>query len=346
MHSRLNYRIRFFKTYNMLCVIMLLFTIVCLIPSLTFANETIRVLIVDAKNPILPEKNEKLEKMGMKKGEVGLYGKKYLGKLEVWKGKNGLYVINELPLEDYLKGVVAAEVGAKWEEEALKAQAVASRTYAVYQKQNNSKNTMLYHLTSSVLHQVYRGDMISDNIVKAVNATRGEILTYEGSPILAFYHSTSGGLTEDCSEVFGKSLPYLKPVETNSELSPFYIWEKRISASDIQKVLNIAQIKEISPYSQTVTNRVKDLKISTNNGEILYPAKDLRKNLGWDKLPSTLITDLTKDGDYFIFQGRGYGHGVGMCQWSAQQMAKEGKTYKEILSKFYPGAVLKSNADN
>lgn len=327
-------------------LVSLLSFLIAFSPMPSLATEIIRVLIVDAKNPVIPKKNEKIEKMGITKGEVGLYGKKYSGILEVWKGKNGLYVINELPLEDYLKGVVAAEVGSKWEDEALKAQAVASRTYALYQKNNNNMpNQMSYHLTSSVLHQVYRGDMISENIIKAVNSTNGEVLVYDGVPILAFYHSTSGGHTEDCSEVFGKDLPYLKPVETNSEISPFHVWEKRIPVLDIERAINIKQIKGISPASQTITNRVKDLRILTSNGERLYPAKDLRKNLGWDKLPSTMITELSKDDDYFIFQGKGYGHGVGMCQWSAQQMAKEGKSYKEILSKFYPGAILKSYAD-
>lgn len=335
------------KLFTNSIFLMIFVGLIVLSPTISIANEKIRVLIVDAKNPVLPQKNEKLVKMGVTKGEVGLHGRKYSGILEVWKGKSGLYVINELPMEDYLKGVVAAEVGAKWEEEALKAQAVASRTYALYQKRNNFNiyGQMSYHLTSSVLHQVYRGDMISENIIKAVNSTKGEILIYDGEPIVAFYHSTSGGLTEDCVEVFGKNFPYLRPVETNSELSPFYVWEKRIPLLDIEKAINIKNIKDISPASQTVTNRVKDLKIRTNNGEHLYPAKDLRKNLGWDKLPSTMITELIKDGDYFIFQGKGYGHGVGMCQWSAQQMAKEGKTYKEILAKFYPGATLINYAD-
>lgn len=313
--------------------------------SFSHAQETIRVLIVDPKNPVIPHKDEKVEKIGVNKGEVTFQGKKYSGILEVWRGKNGLYLINELPIEDYLKGVVAAEVGSKWEDEALKAQAVASRTYALYQKKNNTPNKMSYHLTSSVLHQVFRGDIISENIKKAVNETKGEILTYEGSPIIAFYHSTSVGQTEDCMEVFGKNLPYLKPVETNPDLSPYFVWEKRIPVLDIEKAVNLSKIKDITPHSQTVTNRVRDLKILTDNSEILYPAKDLRKNLGWDKLPSTMITDLSRDGDFFIIQGKGYGHGVGMCQWSAQQMAKEGKNYREILSKFYPGAIIKSNVD-
>ncbi len=332
------------KTNYVVFMVSFLLTII-ISTSFAYPQDTIRVLIVDAKNPVMPQKDEKVEKLRVTKGEVALHGTKYSGVLEIWKGKNGIYVINELPLEEYLKGVVAAEVVAKWEAEALKAQAVASRTYALYQKHNNKLNKMSYHLTSSVLHQVYRGDMISESIARAVNSTKGEILTYDGSPILAFYHSTSGGLTEDCSEVFGKNLPYLKPVETNSELSPLYVWEKRIPVSAIERAVNLDKIKEITPHTQTITNRVKDLKILTDYGESLYPAKDLRKNLGWDKLPSTMITELSKDGDYFIFQGRGYGHGVGMCQWSAQQMAKEGKSYKEILSKFYPGAVIRSNAD-
>ncbi|MCX8030052.1 MAG: SpoIID/LytB domain-containing protein [Thermodesulfovibrionales bacterium] len=324
-----------------LLIIFIYFTL--MLPPYVTATETIRVLIVDSKNPLLPQKNEKITKIGVTKGELNLHGKKYFGNFEVWKGENGLYVINELPLEDYLKGVVAAEVGSKWEEEALKAQAVASRTYALYQKKNNnSSGPLYYHLTSSVLHQVYRGELIPQQIINAVNATKGEILLYEGEPILAFYHSTSGGLTEDCVEVFGKDLPYLKPVETNSELSPFYIWEKKIHVNDIEKATNIKQIKEIFPASQTITNRVKDFKIITNNGEYLFPAKDLRKNIGWDKLPSTKITSLVKEGNYYIFQGKGYGHGVGMCQWTAQQMAKDGKNYREILSKFYPGTVIKS----
>ncbi|MCX7913878.1 MAG: SpoIID/LytB domain-containing protein [Thermodesulfovibrionales bacterium] len=326
-------------------IFILSFVMSIFISSKVDAEETIRVLIVEPTNPFLPDENENLQKLGVQRGEITLQGKKYSGLLEIWKGKKGLYVINELPLEEYLKGVVAGEMGSNWELEALKAQAVAARTYAMYQKLKNSKNS-LFHLTSSVLHQVYRGDTIKENIVKAVEATKGEILTYEGAPILALYHSTSADMTEECFEVFGKSFPYLKPVQTNSELSPFYMWERRISVIEIQRVLKTGEIKEIKAHSQTVTGRVKDLKISTNTNELLYPAKDLRKDLGWDKLPSTHITGIDRDGDYFLFQGKGYGHGVGMCQWSALQMAKDGKTYKEILAKFYPGALLQSSQSN
>ena len=310
----------------------------CLWPIASFAETTIRVLLMDNKNPKIPKKDEKVERLGNVKGEVLLSGLKYSGVIEVWKGNNGLYIVNEVSLEDYIKGVVVAEVGSSWDIEALKAQAVVSRTYALYQKMNNGK--MPYHLTSSVLHQVYKSGNVPESIARAVNETKGEILTYEGKPIVAYYHSTSGGMTEDPAEAFGKSYPYLKPVETSCELSPYFMWEKRIPVSDIEKASSSVQIKDIAIESYTVSNRARTLKIITESGEYSIPAKDLRKNLGWDKLPSTMITNIIRAEDVYIFEGKGYGHGVGMCQWTALDLAKKGMSYREIISKFYPGTII------
>jgi stage II sporulation protein D len=295
-------------------------------------------LLADGKNFKIPNKNERIEKFGNAKGDVLLNGLKYSGIIEAWKGENSLYIINEIPLEDYIKGVVAAEVGSRWDMEALKAQAVVARTFALYQKLNNGKKP--YHLTSSVLHQVYKGGSVHENISRAVNETKGEILTFEGKPIIAYYHSTSGGMTEDPSEVFGKSYPYLMPVETSSELSPYYMWEKRIPVSEIERASNISGIKDIAVESLTISNRVRNFKIIAESGEHIFPAKELRKNLGWDKLPSTMITNIAKSEEIYIFEGKGYGHGVGMCQWTALDMAKKGMNYREIISKFYPGTTI------
>ncbi|MEW5747057.1 MAG: SpoIID/LytB domain-containing protein [Nitrospirota bacterium] len=305
-----------------------------------FAAASIRVLLVDAKSPKIPFKDEKVEQLGTSMGEVVLNGTKYTGKLEVWKGTGGIYIINEIPLEEYIKGVVAAEVGNKWDTEALKAQAVVARTYALYQKANNGTGSLPYDITSSVLHQVFKGTGIPENIAKAVEETEGEILTYEGKPIIAFYHSTSGGMTEDPLEVFGKSYPYLKPVETSCELSPFFIWEKRIPVPDVEKAINISGIKDIVIDSYTDSNRVRDLRIITESGEHTMLGKEFRRSLGWDRLPSTMVTSLLRSGNQFIFEGKGYGHGVGMCQWSALEMAQAGKDYEEILCAFYPGTSL------
>lgn len=304
------------------------------------AETTIRVLLLNGKYSKIPHKDEKVEKIGNAHGEVFLGGIKYPGTVDVWRGENGLYIVNEVPLEDYVKGVVTSEVGSKWDMEALKAQAVVARTYALYQKQNNGANRISYHLTSSVLHQVYKGSNIPEAISKAVDVTRGEILVYDNVPILAYYHSTSGGMTEDPVEVFGRSYPYLKSIETNCELSPYYMWEKRIPIIDIEKANNISGLKDILIDSFTDSNRVKNFRIITETEEIVIAGKDFRRNLGWDKLPSTMITNLTRSGNFFIFEGKGYGHGVGMCQWTTLELAKQGKSYREILSTFYPGASL------
>lgn len=323
-----------------ICLFLLLPVSHFLLPAFSFAGSSIRVLLIDAKNPVLPQREEKAEQLGSTIGEVTISGLKYSGNLEVWKGERGMYIINELPLEDYIKGVVAAEVGNNWDQEALKAQAVAARTYALNQKLNNGVYKVPYHLSSSVLHQVYKGGAVPENIAKAVDATRGEVLMHEGKPIVAFYHSTSGGVTEDPLEVFGKSYPYLKSVETNCELSPYYMWEKRIPLADIERAVNIEGIKDIIIDSYTDSNRVRDMRIITETAEHTMLGREFRKSMGWDKLPSTLITDLIKDGSVYIFEGKGYGHGVGMCQWTALEMAKAGKEYKEILAAFYPGATL------
>jgi stage II sporulation protein D len=315
-----------------------LFSLFFFLSSITFAETTIRVLLNNGKEIKIPGRDEKIEKIGNSKGEVLLSGLNYSGNIEVWKGENGLYIVNEISLEDYIKGVVAAEVGNKWELEALKAQAVAARTYAVYQKIHNKKRP--YHITASVLDQVYKAGNISENIERAVMETKGEILTYEGEPIIAFYHSTSGGMTEDPAEVFGRSYPYLKPVETSCENSPYNLWERRIPLLEIEKASAINGIKEIYINETTASNRVRNLKIVTEKDEHIVIAKDLRKNLGWDRLPSTMITNITRDGDIFMIEGKGYGHGVGMCQWTALEMAKKGMNYREILSKFYPNTTI------
>ena len=300
---------------------------------------TIKVLILDENYSRIPGKNEQLEKIGDKmKGDLLVSGVHYTGAIEVWKGQNGLYVINEIPFEDYIKSVVLAEVGANWEMEALKAQAVVSRTYAVYQK--NANGNSYYHLTSSVLHQAYKGNSSDTRIAYAVEKTSGEVLTFNNKPIEAFYHSTAGDRTELPEEVFGKSYPYLKSVQASCEASPYWVWEKNIPISEIEKSLNISGIKGIKIKSYTATGRTKELEIDSESEQIAtIKSTELRRLLGWQKLPSTNFS-LVRDGASIIFEGKGYGHGVGLCQWSALEMAKKGKSYKEILSSFYQGTEI------
>lgn len=327
-------------------LLIILSAFLCLYPLVTDADTKIRILLLDEENPKIPQKGEEIEMISEVEGRVFLSNIKFKGIIRVWKGKNGLYIINEIPLEDYIKGVVVSEVGQRWDIEALKAQAIAARTFVLYHmvENANQKNKKIYDVTSSVLHQLYRDTTIPESIEIAVDLTKKEILTYDNKPIISYYHSTSVGLTEDPLEVFNKSYPYLKPVETICNLSPYCIWERNISIKDIENALNIKNIQDIEINSLTLSKRSRTLKILTSvNQEQIINTKDFRKNVGWDKIPSTMITNITKDdtNKSFIFSGKGYGHGVGMCQWSALEMAKEGKNYKEILSTFYPGTIIK-----
>lgn len=299
-------------------------------------------MIVDDAFQNVPKNGEKMEKMGRLGGDLLVNGTHYVGNIEVWKGQQGMYLINELPLEEYVKNVVNAEVSSNWDMEALKTQAVIARTYALYQK--NMNNNPHYDITSSVLHQVYKGSTIDARITYAVMNTEGEVLTYEGKLIEAFYHSTSGGKTEDPVEVFGKSYPYLKPVESDCEMSPYWIWERKIPLDEIGKSLSLSGIKEITISSYTSTGRVKTVEVVHNSGTTTLKATDLRKLLGWNRLPSTNFT-MTRDNDQIVFEGKGYGHGVGLCQWSALKMAQDGKSYKEILAFFYPGTTIQIYED-
>ncbi|MBI4709579.1 MAG: SpoIID/LytB domain-containing protein [Nitrospirae bacterium] len=263
----------------------------------------------------------------------------YNGTIDVRKDKNGLYFISEIPFEKYVEGVVASEIGKGWDIEAVKVQAVVARTYAAYYKAVNAGKD--YHLTSSVLSQVYKGENTDPWVAVAVKETEGEILTYEGKPIEAFYHSTAGGRTELPEEAWGKkkSYPYLKSVEYADESSPYFSWKRKFSLKEIEKALGIKEIKEVSVAAFTVTGRVKTLKITAENSVKEINAGDLRRLLGYKELPSTFFT-VKLFGKEVIFDGKGYGHGVGLSQWGAYEMAKQGKTYKEILTYFYPGSVL------
>ncbi|GAB4488284.1 MAG: SpoIID/LytB domain-containing protein [Thermodesulfovibrionales bacterium] len=306
-------------------------------PTTAAAATTIKVLILDDTFQSIPAKDEQLERMGRLRGDLLVNSTHYVGDIEVWRGKNGLYLINELPLEEYIKNVVNAEVGTNWDMEALKAQAVIARTYALYQKKQNTNPH--YDLTSSVLHQVYKGSTVDTRISYAVMNTEGEVLTFEGKLIEAFYHSTSGGMTEDPEEVFGKSIPYLKPVETKCETSPYWIWERRIPVEEIEKALGVTGFRELTIASFTKTKRVKTVTVAHAGGTLTIKATELRKLLGWSRLPSTNFS-VSRDNGTVVFDGKGYGHGVGLCQWSSLEMSRSGMNYRDILFYFYPGTVL------
>ncbi len=325
---------------------------------IVFAEDTVKILMHESpRDPLPSEQAERLESLT---GKVFFNGKSYSGSFEVLRDENGLYVVNNLPFGKYIEGVVASETGKDWEIEALKAQAVISRTYAIFNKNVNTENS--FHLTSSVLNQLYKGDNADPLITQAVQATEKEVLTYEGRPINALYHATCEGKTELPEEVWVESYPYIKSVECNGINAPYENWQKKFTFEQIGKAVGTDGIRDISIAAYTSTGRVKTLKITIAGANENNPpleqadkggfseqtieikATELRRKLGYKELPSTDFSITTAGAEAF-FDGKGYGHGVGLSQWGALAMAKQGKSYREILAHFYPGTTIKNSEE-
>ncbi|RJR15985.1 MAG: SpoIID/LytB domain-containing protein [Nitrospiraceae bacterium] len=328
--------------YYLRHIVIALVTLIIVLSQAVAAEDTIKVLMHGSPNDPLPSPDA--SKIDSLNGELFINGQFYYGSIEVLKDNNGLYVINNLPFEEYVEGVVSAEIGREWENEALKAQAVISRTYAAFYRSNNSSNS--FHITSSTLHQLYKGKNEDPLITDAVKATAGEILTYQNMPIRSFFHSTCGGKTEYPEEVWKESFPYLTSVDCYGRNTPYDNWQKTFSLKSVASALGTGTIKEISISSYTATGRAKTLTITWKgtSGDAITEIKatELRRLLGYRELPSTHFS-LARTGPNVVFTGKGYGHGVGLSQWGALEMARQGKNYRDILSHYYPGTTLKNS---
>lgn len=254
--------------------------------------------------------------------------------------------IDEMDLEEYVIGVVAGEMPASFESEALKAQAIAARTYATYKIEKSNGN---YDVVTDVSNQKYitidemktkwqtEFDKYYNKIKDAVLKTKGMIMTYNDNVIEAFYFAMSNGYTEDVSLVFNEDLDYLESVESkydNSNLNNFEVVTK-FSKEEICNKLNIScDNLSVSNIERSNTNRVNYLTV--NNKKI--KGTEFRSKLG---LRSTDF-DISIDNNVVSITTRGYGHGVGMSQYGANGMAKEGKNYEEILKYYYKNIEIKT----
>jgi stage II sporulation protein D len=275
---------------------------------------------------------------------VYVNGKPYRGVTEVSSGENGLLVVNELPLEEYLVGLINCEISSAWPMEAVKAQAVIARTYALNRKQ--ARSTSFYHLESSVIDQVYDGCEIEDSRARrGVAETTGEVLSYRGDVIQAFYHSNCGGRTEASENVWGKYLPYLTGVDCRYCLtSPSSAWDLKIALPEVEDRLKAAGYKvsgvtDIRAGARNSRGRLKHVVIVSARGELSLTGDQFRKAIGYTVIKSTNFSVRVGNGEAG-FSGLGNGHGVGLCQWGAKQRALDGFGYAEILSYYYPGTNL------
>lgn len=279
-------------------------------------------------------------------GFIMVNGAPYRGYITLLK-KNGLTVINNIQVEDYLYGVVPKEMPSNWPAEALCAQSVAARTFALKNRKRHSEEG--FDLCNTSHCQVYEG-MSAEmrTTTEAVNNTRGEVLFYKGAIIDALFHTDSGGMTESSENVWGSSVPYLRAVtETQMQTQP---WNRSISmASFVQKIeadgkiLGTLREIRLSPLiigkgseDRTPSGRVRSMEFIGSKGCVILSGNDLRSMFS---LPSTLF-HVGYGKSEIIFNGYGSGHGLGLSQWGAKTLADQRKNYKDILFHYYTGVTL------
>jgi SpoIID/LytB domain protein len=243
----------------------------------------------------------------------------------------GFNVINLIDLEDYLLSVLPSEMPSGWALEALKAQAIAARSYAVANIGKHASDG--YDLKATIEDQVYSGvSTENENSNRAVAETEGLVLKHQGKPVAAFFHSTSGGSTELAEHVWGKPLPYLQAVPDYDDSSPHFSWTRRMAVSDLEKALpDIGKLLSLSVVSRTPSNRAQYVLVNGSDSCRLLTGQSVRHIC---KLPSTLFNIGCEDNGY-VFAGRGFGHGLGMSQYGARAFADQGYNAAQILSYYY-----------
>lgn len=254
-------------------------------------------------------------------------------------------IIETIPLEKYLIGVVGGEMPVSYNIEALKAQAVAARTYTLNKMEINKKNN--FDIVDTTDDQVYLDDNelkeswknkyeeYKTKIEQAIQETRGEYLTYNGKIIKAFFFSTSSGTTENCKDVFGENLPYLTSVSSTwDENSPSYLSTTILTKEEFLKKLEIEYNDNLNiEIERNDTNSIKEITINGNK----IKGTDFRHKLN---LRSTNI-ELEEENNSIKIISKGYGHGVGMSQYGAQELTNIGYTYDQILKYYYQGIEIK-----
>ena len=278
-------------------------------------------------------------------GPLSVGGRALRGQVELECSDGRWTAINVLPLEEYLEAVLGGEMPPGFPPEALKAQAVAARSYALHRKIEATQEGQDYHLGATVLSQVYGGIASEDDRTRrAVAATRGEVLAYGMLPVEAYFHANCGGRTESGEAALGRDLPYLKSVPCPvSRKTPYAHWSVRVTPEELQRLapqLARAEPTGLRVASRTASGRARTLELATRSGTRQVTAVQLRAALGYVRLPS-LWFDVREEHGAFVFEGRGAGHGVGLCQWGARTLAEQGQSYRDILTHYYPGSEIR-----
>ncbi|MBK1990876.1 SpoIID/LytB domain-containing protein [Sphaerospermopsis aphanizomenoides BCCUSP55] len=273
------------------------------------------------------------------KGFVYIGDRWFRGRTLIIPTEKGLTAVNWVDLEEYLYSVIGGEMDSSWPQEALKAQAIAARTYALYEREKQ-RNNPIYDLGDSPDRwQIYKGvSSESRKTYAAVDDTAGKVLTYNNRIILSVFHACSGGHTENVEDVWGNTLPYLRAVQDFDQNVKECNWIKTFSPAEISaRVSGIGNVRDMIIESLSPFRSVKTLKIVGDQGTKVLQGEEVRTAL---RLKSTRFT-VNKDANGgFVLQGLGFGHGLGMSQWGAYNLAQRGANHLQILGHYYKGVAL------
>lgn len=269
-------------------------------------------------------------------GYVFIGDRWYRGAINLVRTDGGLTAVNNVNLEHYLYSVIGAEMSPNWPLEALKAQAVAARSYALYQRERGSNPT--YDLGDTQGWQVYKGlESEATSTYAAVDATAGQVMVYNGKIIEAFFHSSSGGHTENVEEVWTEARPYLRGVPDYDRGAPVYEWSTSVSVSQLSNLISgVGNIVSMQPEKTTKTGRIITMKVIGDSGQRAIDGEQIQRLLG---LKSTRFSIQKANGVFQVY-GKGFGHGVGMSQWGAHNLALSGANYQQMLYHYYQNASL------
>ena len=277
-----------------------------------------------------------------KDGRLTVGDRTYRGELILLPRDEGIDLVLATDLEEYVPGVLAGEMGSAFPPAALRAQAVASRTYASHQMKTGERGRA-WHLADDTSSQVFKGLQTNKTLLGAGRETAGLILTWAGDPLPAHFHSTCGGHTTDRRLVFGG--PLLPPLTGVScrwcTESRLYRWQADIPMDETVRKLGLPGIPtDVSVVATDPSGRAIGVRFLAGEQSVELPGHEVRKRLGWNRLRSTLILTIEiADGELRI-SGGGWGHAVGMCQMGAAGMARAGAGASDILAHYYPGAVI------
>jgi stage II sporulation protein D len=261
----------------------------------------------------------------------------YRGRTQLVLTSKGLTAVNHVDLEHYLYSVLGAEMSPSWPLEALKAQAVAARSYALHKRSTHGNS--VYDVGDTTAWQVYKGlESEAPSTQQAVQETAGQVMTYNGQIILAAFHAASGGHTENVEDIWKSPfIPYLRGVVDYDKGAPVYEWTKSFSRNELsRKISGVGKVISMTPERTTPQGRIVTMIVKGESGTKRISGNDLRSTLG---LRSTLFV-VNSTGSGFNISGRGYGHGIGLSQWGARNLAAQGVNYQQILSHYYPNATL------